>query len=453
MTLVAADRIEARGSHIGQTSAVNDLRPVSDLGRRANRILGPVLGHYTWLPLERGEGSWLITKDGRRILDLTCGIAVTPIGHAHPAVVQAVSEQAGKIMHMNVGVATTEPPVLLGEFLRTVMPGGIDTFVFQNSGAEAIEGALKLARQATGRQSIISFRGGFHGRTVGALSVTTSKSNYRRGYGALLPMVNVAPYPYPLACRIRPAHDMDACIEHSLGEIEAMLEHEIPPDDLAAILVEPVFGEGGYVAPPARFFVALRELADRVGALLIFDEIQTAFGRAGAWTVADRHGIKPDIITLAKALGGGLPLGAVAASRELMEKWQTGTHGSTFGGNAVSCAAGLATLRVIKDEGLIERAETVGAIAEEELRPLAHAEGVREIRRIGAMIAVEFDDKGRSKAALTGSLERNVLLITCGAHDQVVRFIPPLNVSEDDLRTGIRSFVEASRGAKVATPA
>jgi 4-aminobutyrate aminotransferase len=432
---------------------VSDLRPASDLGRRAHRVLSPVLGHYTWLPLDRGEGSWLVTKDGRRILDLTCGIAVTPVGHAHPSVVKAVSDQAAKIMHMNVGVATTEPPVLLAEFLRGVLPSGIDTFVFQNSGAEAIEGAIKMARQVTGRQTIIAFRGGFHGRTVGALSVTSSKSAYRKGYGALLPEVHVAPYPYPLACRIKPAHDADACVEHALDGIELILEHEVPNEHVAAFLVEPVLGEGGYVAAPPRFLEELRALADKIGALLILDEIQTAFGRAGAWTVADRIGVRPDILTLAKALGGGLPLGAVAAPRELHEKWQTGTHGSTFGGNAVSCAAGLATLQVIQNERLIERSEQVGAIVEEELRPLVRAEGVREIRRIGAMIAVEFDDKSRSKEAIKGALERNVLLITCGAHDQVVRFIPALNIAEPDLRQGVRAFVEAAKGAKVAAPA
>ncbi|MDE3194379.1 MAG: aminotransferase class III-fold pyridoxal phosphate-dependent enzyme [Chloroflexota bacterium] len=421
---------------------------MSDLADRAKRVLSPVLGHYTWLPLERGEGSWLITKDGRRVLDLTCGIAVTPVGHSHPAVVKAVQEQAAKIMHMNVGVATTEPAVVLGEFLGEVLPGGLDTFVFQNSGAEAIEGALKLARQATGRESVIAFRGSFHGRTVGALSVTSSKSTYRRGYGSLMPDVHFAPYPYPLACRIAPPHDEDACTTHALDELDAMLEHEVPADDVAAVLIEPVLGEGGYVPAPPRFLAELRALCDRIGALLIIDEIQTAFGRAGAWTVAERQGVRPDIMTLAKALGGGLPLGAVAAPRELHAKWQTGTHGSTFGGNPVSCVAGLATLRVIKEERLIERAETVGRVVEEELAPLRRDDRVRQIRRMGAMIAVEFADKGASKAAIAGALERDVLLITCGAHDQVVRFIPPLNIAEEDLRRGVRAFVEAAKAVQ-----
>jgi 4-aminobutyrate aminotransferase len=415
------------------------------LEQRGRRVLSPVLGNYTWLPIERGEGSWLITTDGRRVLDLTCGIAVTPVGHSHPAVVRAVTEQASRLMHISGGVAKYEANVALGEFLQTVLPKGIDTFVFQNSGAEAIEGAVKLARQVTKREGIVVFRGGFHGRTTGAATLTTSKSAYRRGYGALLPEVHVAPFPYRLGLAIGADEDAEA---YCLREIELILEHEIPPENVAALVIEPVLGEGGYVAAPASFLRSLREIATRIGALLVADEIQTAFGRAGAWTAIERAGVVPDIVTLAKALGGGLPLGAVAAPRALHEKWPTGTHGSTFGGNPVSCASGLATMRVIKDERLIERAERVGAIVEEELRPIRGDDRVREIRRIGAMIAVEFDDKARSKAACQGALERDVLLITCGSHDQVVRFIPPLNISEADLRHGVRAFVEAVAGAK-----
>ncbi|MBU6423127.1 MAG: aminotransferase class III-fold pyridoxal phosphate-dependent enzyme [Chloroflexota bacterium] len=425
---------------------------MADLEERSKRVLSPVLGHYTYLPLDRAEGSWLITKDGRRVLDLTCGIAVTPVGHCHPAVVKAVTEQASKLMHISSGVASYEANVALAELLATVMPAGIDTFVFQNSGAEAIEAAVKLARQVTGREGIIVFRGGFHGRTTGAATLTTSKAAYRRGYGALLPEVHVAPFPYALACPIKPAHDTETCTEHCLAEIDAMLEHEIPPDNVAAFLIEPVLGEGGYVPAPAAFLRSLRETASRIGALLIVDEIQTAFGRGGAWTVAERQGVVPDIVTLAKALGGGLPLGAVAAPRALHEKWPTGTHGSTFGGNPVCCASGLATMLVLQREHLIERAETVGRIVEEELAPLRRDERVREIRRIGAMIAVEFGDKAASKAATAGALDRDVLLITCGAHDQVVRFIPALNILEEDLRRGVRAFVEAAQGVRQATP-
>ena len=426
---------------------------MSDLETRAKRVLSPVLGHYTWLPLARGEGSWLVTDDGRRILDLTCGIAVTPIGHAHPKVVSAITAQASKLSHICAGVALYEPNVALAEELIKVTPSGLDTVFFGNSGAEAIEGSLKLARQVTRRNSIIVFRGGFHGRSTGAAAVTTSKAAYRRGYGTLLPDVYMAPFPYPLACPLQQTHDAEACAQHCLAELDVLLEHQVPPEHVAAILIEPVLGQGGYIAPPVSFLRALRELATRIGALLIFDEVQTGFGRTGAWFAAQKVGVTPDILVLAKALGGGLPLGAIVAPRELQDRWLTGTHGSTFGGNPVSCASGLATLEVIRDDGLVARAERLGDLMTRELAPLVADPHVREIRRFGAMVAVEFDETKRAKTAIAGALERNVLLITCGFHDQVVRFIPPLNITEDDLRLGMRALVEAARARAVAAPA
>jgi 4-aminobutyrate aminotransferase len=214
-----------------------------------------------------------------------------------------------------------------------------------------------------------------------------------------------------------------------------------------------VLGEGGYVAPPVSFLQALRVLATRIGALLIFDEVQTGFGRTGAWFAAQKVGVTPDVMALAKALGGGLPLGAIVAPRELQAKWLQGTHGSTFGGNPISCASGLATLEVLRDERLVDRAETLGALTVRELRPLAGHPHVREIRSFGAMVAVEFDSSERSKAAIKGALERDVLLITCGFHDQAVRFIPPLNISERNLAMGVRAFVESALAVTVATPA
>ena len=426
---------------------------VSGFEARARRVLPPVLGHYTWLSIDRGEGSWLYTTDRRRILDLTCGIAVTVVGHAHPRVVKAVTDQVSRLMHISTGVAKYESSVALAEALATVAPNGIDTVFFGNSGAEAVEGAIKLARQTTGREAIIAFRGGFHGRTTGAATLTTSKAQYKRGYGALLPEVYVAPFPYPLACALPERHGADECVAHCVAELEAMLEHEVPPEHVAAIVVEPVLGEGGYAAAPPAFLIALRDIATRIGALLVFDEVQTGMGRTGAWFAAQKYGVTPDVITAAKALGGGLPLGAVMSSRERMERWRTGTHGSTFGGNPVSCASGLATLQVIRDEGLVSRADALGEVMVEELAPLRSHARVREVRRFGAMVAVEFDDKAVAKAAIASALERDVLLITCGFHDQVVRFIPALNIPEPDLRAGVRVFVEAARAVQAPAPA
>src|SRR5438105_3993299 len=330
-----------------------------DFEARARKVLPPVLGHYTWLSIERGEGSWLVTTDGRRVLDMTCGIAVTVVGHSHPRVVKAVVDQVQRLMHISAGVAKYESSIALAEQLATITPRGLDT----------------------------------------------------------------------------------------------VLEHEVPPEHVAAIVIEPVLGEGGYVAAPASFLRALRELATRIGALLVFDEVQTGMGRTGAWFAAQKFGVIPDVLTAAKALGGGMPLGAVISTRERMEKWRTGTHGSTFGGNPVSCASGLATLEVIRDENLVARAETIGEIMVEELAPLRSHPRLREIRRFGAMVAAEFDEKSVAKGAIAAALDRDVLLITCGFHDQVVRFIPALNIGEADLRKGMRTFVEAARSAQVASPA
>ena len=262
----------------------------------------------------------------------------------------------------------------------------------------------------------------------------------------------MAPFPYPLQCAVKPMHDAEACSQHSLAELDLLLDHQLPPENVAAFLIEPVLGEGGYIAPPASFLRSLRELATRIGALLIFDEVQTGFGRTGAWFAAQKFGVTPDVLALAKALGGGLPLGAIVAPRDIHAKWLTGTHGSTFGGNPVSCASGLATLEVIRDENLVARAERLGAQMARELAPLSGNPHVREIRRFGAMVAVEFDDAKHSKAAIAAALERDVLLITCGAHDQAVRFIPPLNISESDLSIGTRVLVEAVLGRAVPTP-
>ncbi len=418
---------------------------------RFRNVISPVQGHYTWLKIERGEGSWLYTDEGRRILDLTCGIAVMAVGHSHPRVVAAIERQARSLLHISTGVAKYESNVAYAEALSAVTPRGLDTVFFSNSGAEAIEASIKFARQVTRRTAIVAFRGAFHGRTTGAAAITTSKAHYREGIGPLLPGVYVSTYPYPLRCGHGTAHTAEECAERSLADLERLFEHEVPPKDVAACIVEPVLGEGGYVPAPPSFLAGLREITRKHGILLVFDEVQTGFGRTGALFAAQRYGVVPDVLVLAKALGGGLPLGAIVAPRELHDRWLPGTHGSTFGGNPVSCAAGLATLQVVLEERLAERAERLGQVIAEELAPLRNEPRAGEIRRLGAMVAVEFvdatggPDRHSSKAALAGALERDVLLITCGTYEQVVRFIPPLNIAEEDLRTGVRAFVEAVR--------
>lgn len=380
------------------------------------------------LVVARARGSWVIDRRGRRYLDLLAGMGVANVGHSHPAVVRACAAQLRRYLHVMVyGEYVLEPQVRLAARLAALAGPPFAVAYFTNSGAEAIEGALKAARKYTGRARLVAFDLGFHGDTLGALSIG-GNARYRAPFTPLLPGVTLLPW-------------NDA---RALGTIDRRV---------AAVVIEPVQAEGGVrVADPA-FLRALRARCTAVGAVLIFDEVVTGLGRTGTLFAFEHGGVRPDLLVLAKALGGGLPLGAVLAPRALHEKWRTGTHGSTFGGNPVSCASGLATIQVIRDEGLLERADVLGAMVVEELAPLRRDERVREIRAIGAMAAIEFDSKETSKAAVAAALERDVLLITCGAHDQVVRFIPALNIDEDDLRGGVRAFVNAVRSGAVTAPA
>src|SRR5919198_6201411 len=354
-----------------------------DVVARAKRVLSPVLGRYTWLDVERGEGSWLYTRDGRRILDLTSGIAVMNVGHSHPAVVRAVREQAEHLMHICAGVATYAANVDYAEALGEVAPDDLDTVFFCNSGAEAIEAAIKFARQVSGKPGIIGFRGGFHGRTTGAAALTSSKSHYKVGYAPLLPEVYIAPFPYPLRCDHGP-HTADECAEACADDLLRLLDHVVPPENVAAFILEPVLGEGGYVPAPPRFLQRLRAIAKRFDILLIFDEVQTGFGRTGAMFAAERVGVVPDVLALGKAIASGLPLSAILGRRDLMTRWPEGSHGTTFGGNPVACAAAVATLDVLVEEGLPARARELGDWTLERLRALAARHpavaGVRGLR-------------------------------------------------------------------------
>jgi 4-aminobutyrate aminotransferase len=318
-------------------------------------------------------------------------------------------------------------------------------YFFGNSGAEAVEGALKLARYATGRRAIIAFLGAFHGRTMGAASVTTSKVKYRMGQGPFLPDVYYARFPYPFRSS---ADSPEACAREALDDLERLFEYVIAPQEVAAFLVEPIQGEGGYVIPPAGWLGELRQLADRHGILLIADEVQTGFGRTGEWFACQALGVEPDILCLAKGIANGFPLGATAARGELMGKWSPFSHGTTFGGNPVSCAAALATLEVIRDEGLLENARLRGAYMLEQLRELqAETPIIGEVRGVGLMIAVEFVRPGSkepgSEAAhriLQRSLDAGLLTYPCGHWSQTIRLIPPLTVTREQAEEGLDVF-------------
>lgn len=415
-----------------------------------NNLISPVWSRITPIVAGRAEGAYVYDQDGARYLDFTSGIGVTNTGHCHPKVVQAIQEQAAKLLHGQANIIFHQPLLELAKELRTIVPEGLDCFFLSNSGAEAVEGAVKLARHATGRPNVIVFQGSFHGRTALTMALTTSKTIYRAGYQPLPSGVFVAPYPYSYRYGWSPEETEAFC----LRELKLLLKSQTAPFETAAILVEPVLGEGGYVVPTPGFLAGLRRICDEHGLLLIADEIQSGFGRTGKWFAIQHFGVVPDIMTMAKGLASGLPLSGIAARRELMERWIPGSHGGTYGGNAVACAAAVATIRVIREEGLLENATRMGAVLMERLRTLQEKFGKRsgvigDVRGLGLMVGAEFTAADGTpatdlaKAVVKGCLKRRLLLLTCGPWDNTVRWIPPLVVTQEQMDEALMAFKEA----------
>ena len=410
--------------------------------------LSPVWPHLTSIIAARGEGAYIYDQDGTAYLDFTSGIGVTSTGHCHPRVVAAIREQAGLLLHGQANIILHPPLLALVEELRSIVPPDLDGFFFSNSGAESVEGAIKLARHATARTNLIVFQGSFHGRTVGTMSLTTSKTVYRAGYQPLMPGVFVAPYPYAY----RFGWDEERTSQFCLEELDFILDTQTAPEETAAILVEPVLGEGGYVPPPASFLRALRELCDRYGILLIADEIQSGFGRTGRWFAFEHYDFVPDIITIAKGLASGLPISGVISRLDLMKRWAPGSHGGTYGGNAVAAAAAVATIQVIREEKLLENARERGVQLLTGLRHLQEEyPEMGDVRGLGLMVGAEFrtsdrkPDKNTAKAIAQRCLEENLLLLTCGPWDNTIRWIPPLIVTAGQIDHALNVFEGALR--------
>lgn len=404
------------------------------------------------VPVDRAEGVYFYGTDGRAYMDFSSGMATANVGHRHPEVVAAAKEQIDRLIHGPVGVVMYEPILRLAHELGKVTPKGLDAFFFSNAGAEAVEGCLKLARFVTGRPGIVCFYGGFHGRTYGAVSVTTSKVKYRKHYE---PMVGgVYPVPFAYCYRCAYGQRRGECGLECVEGVRRLFRHAIAPAEVAVILVEPIQGEGGYVVPPPEFLKALREMCDENGILLAFDEVQTGFGRTGSMFAAQTFGVTPDVMAIAKGIAGGFPLSATVARADLMERWTSGSHGTTFGGNPVSCAAGLAVLRVFEKEGLAERSRRLGETALARIgAELGALPGVGEVRGKGLMIGVEFvkpgstdPDPDKVKQVLRRCLDDGLLLYPCGTDSQCIRFIPPLTISEEELGRGIDILVRAVKG-------
>lgn len=413
---------------------------------RSTAALSPVLGRYFQRAWSHGEGHRLFDLDGRAYLDFANGIATTALGHHHPRVTAAIHEQVDRLLHICNGLGYLEPVTRLAEMLVETMPQGLDTVFFGNSGSEAIEGAVKLARRATGRSHIIGFSGGFHGRTYAALSLTTSNLNYRTGYDPLLPAIDIAPFPSVYRDF---AGDETAAVESSLAALRRMLSEQVAPSSVAAFLLEPVQGEGGFVPAPPAFLQGLRAIADEHAILLMLDEVQSGYGRTGRMWAFEHAGIVPDVVTIAKAIANGLPLSAIVARRELHERWGSGAHGSTYGGNPVACAAGIAVLETIRDEGLLANAAERGAELSAGLKAIMSEDPrIGDVRGPGLMIGVELvkdratrePDGGLGDVIIERCAQEGLLLLTCGPAHNIIRWIPPLDVSRAELEEALGIF-------------
>jgi 4-aminobutyrate aminotransferase len=398
--------------------------------------LSSLLKQATGVVAARGEGVHLYDEDGRRYLDFTAGIGVTSTGHCHPKIVEAAQRQVATLIHAQYTTVMHRPLLDLVERLGEVLPERLDRMFFSNSGSEAVEAALRLTRQATARPNVVVFHGGFHGRTVAAASMTTSGTKFRSGYSPLMGGVVIAPFPNATHY----GWSEEAATDFALKELDFILQTVTPPRDTAAFFIEPVLGEGGYVPANTRFLEGLRERADRHGILLVMDEVQTGWGRTGKFWGGDHFGVRPDVLITAKGLASGFPLSGIAAPAEIMDQAWPGSQGGTYGANAVACAAALATFDVIREEGLVENSATRGQQLRSALEAVAakHA-SITDVRGLGLMLGNEFrsaDGSPDGETALAVQQEaarRGLLLLTCGAWGQVVRFIPALVVSEEQV--------------------
>jgi 4-aminobutyrate aminotransferase len=410
----------------------------SSLIQRHQQVYAPVIAWDSDVEIVSAEGCWVTDVEGERYLDFASGIASINSGHSHPALVAAARDQLERLWHAG-GAFRYESLVTAAEKIISVTPPSIEKLFFMNSGAEAVEASIKLARRVTGRQKIMVFRGAFHGRTMGSVTYTTSNAKYRRGYHPLLPSVFVTPFPHPFRWGMSQAE----ATEHALMELELKLKHEVMPDELAAFLVEPVQGEGGYYPAPPAFLQRLRELADLHGILLVLDEVQTGFGRTGTWFASEHYGVEPDVLVMGKAIANGLPLSAVGARARLHDAWPAGSHGTTFGGNPVSCAAAAANVDVLA--GLIPGVAERSGHAFARLGELAERHPtIGEVRGLGLMIGVELvkpesntPDPEAFPFLARYARDHGLFILDCGPDANVIRFVPPLCVSLKELDTAI----------------
>ena len=390
----------------------------------------------TPLQVASGQGCWVTTTDGEEYLDFAGGIAVNSTGHAHPKVTAAIARQAERFIHAQVNVYKHDLLEPLAAKLAELSPNGIEKFFFANSGAEITEASVKLAKQATKRPHIIVFSGSFHGRTHMAMAMTTSKTGYRAGHAPLPAGVFVAPFPDPLA------PDQDAEVARALKGLDHLLKSMTAPDETAAMILEPVLGEGGYMPAPPAFMAGLIERCRAYGILFIADEVQSGFGRTGEMFAVEHYGIEPDIICMAKGIASGFPFSALGTTEALDAKWTKGSHGGTYGGNPMGCAAALATIEIMTEPGFLQNVRDRGSQLMDGLRELQrHDDGITDVRGLGLMVGTEFADSARVAAIQKHCLEEGrMILMNAGTYATTLRWMPPLVVNDREIDLGLAAF-------------
>jgi 4-aminobutyrate aminotransferase len=402
--------------------------------------LSEVWFSVTGLPVVRGSGSWVYAKDGRRYLDLSSGIAVTSTGHCHPRVVAAIQRQAGRFIHAQVNVYRHDLLEPLGDRLREITPDGIERFFFTNSGSEAVESAVKLAKHATGRPNVIVFSGGFHGRTHLTMAMSTSAVSLRAGYGPLPAGVHVAPF----AARPDQA-------EAALGALAQLLATQSAPADTAAMVLELVQGEGGYLPADRDFVHGVRRLCAEHGILFIADEVQTGFARTGEMFAVDAYQVRPDIMVLGKGIASGFPLSAIGSSAAIMSAWAPGAHGSTYGGNPLGCAAALETIAILTEPGFSGHVRARSRQLFDGARALAaRCDFITDVRGLGLMLGIEFDTPARTSAFAAHCLREDSVIVMGAASGRVIRCMPPLTVSAEEIDLALASFQRAAAATEPA---
>lgn len=402
------------------------------------------VGRLADLVFTSGKGSYVQTSCGKTLLDFTTGIGVVNTGHSHPRVVAAAKEQLDKIVHSQVNIGYHDKMLELTESLLPNLPRGLDRVFYGTTGAEAVENAVKMARAFTGKHAIVVFRGGYHGRTMGTMAMTTSSRIYRQKFGPLIPGVHVTPFPYEY-------HGITS--EMAMAELEQLFKDTLHEDDVAAFVIEPVLGEGGYVPAPRDFLKKVREFANSKNALMICDEVQTGFGRTGSLFACDSeyygHDVEPDLLTMAKGIASGFPLSGVATYPEIADACDPGMLGGTYAGNALSCAAAVATQKVIHEEGLIENSAKMGERLRDNLRSIQQSEVskglIGDVRGLGLMTGVEFTKEAEAGVKTKISQEcvnEGLLVLGCSTYE-VVRFVPPLSITAEDIDIGCDKFETA----------